>query len=145
EGELVYRGDNVMLGYAGAAEDLALGAQLQELATGDLARCDEAGRYYICGRLSRFLKLFGKRVSLAEVESQLHRWGWTGACGGRDDCLLVAVEPRSDQTTDGLLRELAQWLQAPPRAVQVVQVTQLPRTANHKIDYAALARLAGEA
>ena len=47
-GELVYRGDNVMLGYAGTAEDLALGAQLQELATGDLARCDEAGRYYIC-------------------------------------------------------------------------------------------------
>ncbi|UNU27792.1 AMP-binding protein [Aeromonas hydrophila] len=145
EGELVYRGDNVMLGYAGTAEELAQGAQLQELATGDLARCDEAGRYYICGRLSRFLKLFGKRVSLAEVESQLHRWGWTGACGGRDDCLLVAVEPRGDQMADGLQRELAQWLQAPPRAVQVVQVTQLPRTANHKIDYAALARLAGEA
>lgn len=35
EGELVYRGDNVMLGYASAAEDLAQGALLQELATGD--------------------------------------------------------------------------------------------------------------
>ncbi|WP_447835901.1 AMP-binding protein [Aeromonas salmonicida] len=145
EGELVYRGDNVMLGYASAAEDLAQGALLQELATGDLARSDEAGRYYICGRLSRFLKLFGKRVSLAEVESQLHRWGWSGACGGRDDCLLVVVEPHGELTADGLQRELAQWLQAPPRAVRVMQVAQLPRTANHKIDYAALTRLAEEA
>ncbi|ENA1854208.1 AMP-binding protein [Aeromonas salmonicida] len=145
EGELVYRGDNVMLGYASTISDLAQGAQLQELATGDLARSDEAGRYYICGRLSRFLKLFGKRISLAEVESQLHRWGWSGACGGRDDCLLVVVEPRGELTADGLQRELAQWLQAPPRAVRVIQVAQLPRTANHKIDYAALTRLAEEA
>ncbi|MGY3893995.1 AMP-binding protein [Aeromonas enterica] len=145
EGELVYRGDNVMLGYATTVEDLVQGALLQELATGDLARCDEAGRYYICGRLSRFLKLFGKRVSLAEVESQLHRWGWTGACGGCDDCLLAVVEPHGELTVDGLQRELAQWLQAPPRAVRVIQVAQLPRTANHKIDYAALTRLAEEA
>jgi acyl-CoA synthetase (AMP-forming)/AMP-acid ligase II len=141
EGELVYRGDNVMLGYATGAGDLAQGALLQELATGDLARCDEAGRYYICGRLSRFLKLFGKRISLVEVESQLHGWGWTGACGGRDDALLVAVEPNREQSTDELQRQLAQWLQAPPRAVRVVQINQLPRTANHKIDYGALAEL----
>ena len=144
EGELVYRGDNVMLGYATTVEDLVQGALLQELATGDLARSDEAGRYYICGRLSRFLKLFGKRISLAEVESQLHRWGWSGACGGRDDSLLVVVESHDELTADGLQRELAQWLQAPPRAVRVIQVAQLPRTANHKIDYAALTRLAEE-
>ncbi|MNG90529.1 Long-chain-fatty-acid--CoA ligase [compost metagenome] len=141
EGELIYHGDNVMMGYATGADDLALGALLSELATGDLARRDDAGRYYICGRLSRFLKLFGKRVSLAEVESQLHRWGWSGACCGHDDSLLVVIEPRQEQDTDELQRQLAQWLLAPPRAVRVVEVKQLPRTSNQKIDYVVLAKL----
>ena len=39
-GELVYRGPNVMLGYATEQAELALGATLDELATGDLARFD---------------------------------------------------------------------------------------------------------
>lgn len=38
EGELVYRGANVMMGYAEIAEDLLRGPELSELATGDLAR-----------------------------------------------------------------------------------------------------------
>lgn len=141
EGELIYRGDNVMMGYAACAADLGLGALLSELATGDLARMDDAGRYYICGRLGRFLKLFGKRVSLAEVEAQLHRWGWSGACTGQDDNLLVAVEPHAEQNPGALLRQLVEWLMIAPRAVRVVPVGQLPRTTNHKIDYAALAKL----
>ncbi|MGE6169155.1 AMP-binding protein [Aeromonas media] len=139
EGELIYHGDNVMMGYATGADELALGALLSELATGDLARRDDAGRYYICGRLSRFLKLFGKRVSLAEVESQLHGWGWEGACSGYDDNLLVAVESQGKQRLDELQRELTQWLMVPPRALRVIPLERLPRTANHKIDYAALA------
>ena len=38
-GELVYRGPNVMMGYAERPADLAEGATLTELRTGDLARC----------------------------------------------------------------------------------------------------------
>ena len=60
-----------MLGYAERPEDLARGRDMDALFTGDLARCDEAGRFYLTGRLNRFLKLFGKRVSLAEVEAWL--------------------------------------------------------------------------
>lgn len=143
EGELIYRGDNVMMGYGLCAADLTLEAQPGELATGDLARCDEAGRYYIRGRLSRFLKLFGKRVSLTEVESQLHHWGWTGACTGQDDNLLVVIEPSGERQPDELQRQLAHWLMVAPRAVRVISVDALPRTANHKLDYATLAILAG--
>ena len=59
-GELVYRGPNVMLGYATSQADLARGADVDELATGDLARFHaDDGVFEIVGRRSRFVKPFG--------------------------------------------------------------------------------------
>ncbi len=71
-GELVYRGPNVTLGYAICREDLMLGDQRGGvLHTGDLARRDADGLYYIVGRRSRFLKIMGNRVNLEELEHLL--------------------------------------------------------------------------
>ena len=97
-GELVYRGPNVMLGYAECRDDLAKGDELHGvLRTGDLARQDDDGYFYITGRLKRFLKLFGKRFNLDDVEKILSRRFETSvACYGRDDLLMVAVEHCDD-------------------------------------------------
>ena len=69
EGEMVFRGPSVTLGYANQLEDLNLSDErLGVLYTGDLAKRDTDGYYFITGRKSRFLKLFGIRVSLDDVE-----------------------------------------------------------------------------
>ena len=71
-GELIYHGDNVFMGYASAISDLASEPEFQKtLPTGDIAYCDHDGYYYITGRKSRFAKLFGKRISLNDLESLL--------------------------------------------------------------------------
>ena len=68
-GELVYEGANVTLGYAECADDLAKGDERHgRLVTGDMAKRDEEGFYYIVGRKKRFLKIFGNRVNLDETE-----------------------------------------------------------------------------
>ena len=68
-GELIYKGDNVTLGYAENYIDLSKGDENKGiLRTGDLAKRDADGFYYITGRKKRFLKMFGKRVNLNEVE-----------------------------------------------------------------------------
>ena len=65
EGELVYRGKNVSMGYAISRADLAQGDQNKGvLLTGDIAKSDLEGFYYILGRRKRFVKLFGNRVNL---------------------------------------------------------------------------------
>lgn len=68
-GELVYEGDNVTLGYAVRGEDLAKGDERHgRLETGDMAKFDKDGYFYIVGRKKRFLKIFGNRVNLDETE-----------------------------------------------------------------------------
>ena len=68
-GELVYEGDNVTLGYAECGADLQKGDERGgRLETGDMAKQDADGYYYIVGRKKRFLKLSGNRVNLDEID-----------------------------------------------------------------------------
>jgi long-chain acyl-CoA synthetase len=91
-GELRYCGDNVTLGYAGSAADLAKGDERHGiLETGDMAQADTDGYFTIVGRKKRFLKMFGNRVNLDEIEGLLKTRfpGVECACAGRDDHLTV--------------------------------------------------------
>ena len=100
-GELVYTGPNVALGYALCAEDLAKGDEFHGvLHTGDMARRDRDGYFYIVGRRSRFIKMAGKRIGLDQVERIL-RGAFPDldlACAGKDDDLHVYVVLPGRQT-----------------------------------------------
>ena len=140
-GELLYTGPNVMMGYAETRSDLAKGDELRgHLRTGDVARRDEEGFYYIVGRLKRFLKIYGKRFSLDEMEEAIGRHGCgTVACFGSDDHIVVAIERESAEPQ---VREVVENLfKIHPNAFRVVNVPTLPRSPNSKIDYQSLTRL----
>ena len=70
-GELVYQGDNVTMGYAENCFDLQKCDENNGiLYTGDLAKMDEDGFYYITGRKKRFLKMM-EMSHLDEIEDLL--------------------------------------------------------------------------
>ncbi|QJE95855.1 AMP-binding protein [Luteolibacter luteus] len=72
DGELVYSGPNVMLGYAESRGDLSKGDELGgRLFTGDMARLGDNGFCYVVGRKKRFIKPMGLRINLDDVERQL--------------------------------------------------------------------------
>jgi len=92
EGELVYHGDNVMMGYAENEYDLSTGDNMKGiLHTGDIAKFDQDSFYYITGRKKRFIKIYGNRVNLDEIERYLKSKDIECACGGQDDRLLIAT------------------------------------------------------
>jgi long-chain acyl-CoA synthetase len=138
-GELIYSGPNVMLGYAECREDLAKGDELHGvLRTGDIARLDADGYCYITGRLKRFLKLFGKRFNLDDVENLLtRRLAVPVACFGRDDLLQVAIQGYDGP--DDVREVVCKMFDLPRTAVNVVAMSELPRTANGKVNYQSLA------
>jgi len=139
-GELIYTGPNVMMGYAECRDDLCKGDELGGvLKTGDLARQDADGFFYITGRMKRFLKMFGKRFNLDEVEQIVQaRFGFPTACFGRDDLLMVTLEAGSERIA-AVVAMLSETFGVPKNAVWVDAVVDLPRTARGKIDYQVLA------
>lgn len=137
-GEILYRGPNVMLGYAQARADLALGdVQHGLLRTGDLGRVDADGCFTVTGRLKRFLKLAGVRVSLDELERGLEQaLGGAVACGGGDEALQVRTE--LDLPVARIHAVLQERFGIAPALAQVRAGVALARLPSGKIDYAAL-------
>ncbi|OLP02600.1 AMP-dependent synthetase [Mycolicibacterium porcinum] len=143
-GELVYRGANVMLGYADRPEDLALGATIEELRTGDIARRTSDGLYEIVGRSARFVKLFGLRIDLDRLQTTLADRGVTALCTDDGEKLAVAAVS-TGETTAGDVRQLTATLAGVPvGAVRAVLVPELPRLISGKPDYAAVRAAAAE-
>ncbi|NKE59960.1 AMP-binding protein [Lentzea sp. PSKA42] len=133
DGELVYSGPNVMLGYAHTPEDLALGRTTFELRTGDLGSLDD-GLFSVTGRKNRFVKPFGLRVDLDQVERSLAADGLRVACTGDDNGLVVAVLGDPDRAVR-LIRALTGL---PATAVRAHAVTSIPLLSNGKVDYRAV-------
>lgn len=139
-GELVYRGDNVMLGYAESPADLLKGDELQGvLRTGDLARRDDDGFFYVTGRLKRFIKLAGNRVGLDEVEQALQQaLKVPVAVAGEDDRLMAWVESAGEDLADQGSVLLREHYGLHHSLFRVRCVGALPLLASGKTDYAAL-------
>lgn len=138
-GELVYEGANVTLGYAECAEDLAKGDERHgRLVTGDMARRDADGFYYIVGRKKRFLKIFGNRVNLDETERLIKARfpGMDCACGGVDDKMKIFV------TEAGREKEIQDFVAEKThlnfKAFDVVPIDAIPKNASGKTLYSEL-------
>ena len=141
EGELVYRGPNVMMGYALERADLSLGDELGgTLFTGDRARLDETGYAYILGRVKRDAKVFGLRVNLDELEAFVKRRGPAAAIAGKNG-IVVFCEFGDEREHQAIIDDLNGVFQIHRSAFECRRIDRLPAKDTGKIDYASLAAL----
>lgn len=140
-GELVYRGANVMMGYAHSADDLALGPTVDALHTGDIARRGTDGLYEVIGRTSRFVKIYGLRIDLQQVETALRDRGVPALCADNGDRLAV-VACTDDPRDLKLLTSGVTGL--PTGAIDSACVRELPTLPSGKPDYQTSRALAAE-
>ncbi len=135
-GELIYSGKNVTLGYAECGEDLIKGDERHGiLKTGDMAQFDEDGYFYIVGRKKRFLKIYGNRVNLDEIERMIkgHFNDIEVACSGLDDHMYIFTT-ESDKT--GKIKEFASEItKLNPAAFITVVIDKIPQNDAGKIMY----------
>jgi len=132
-GELVYEGPNVSLGYVSSRKDLAYLKPRLELETGDLAYRDQDGYYYLVGRKKRFIKIFGNRINLDEVEKELLITHPNVCCSGSDEGLNIYF---TDNTNQSELEEQVQLISKIPRSlINILQIKEIPRLDNGKINY----------
>ena len=143
DGELIYFGANVSMGYALKREDMALGdINGGCLKTGDMARMDEEGYYYITGRKKRFVKLQGKRFSLDQIQEILQEVFDCEEiiCTGNDvDGIKVNTSSRevADREDEIIQLFMDKW-QVRGRLVTVKYLDEIPRNASGKVLYSKL-------
>ena len=142
-GELVYHGPNVMMGYATSAADLALPQGPAVLHTGDLALRKPNGYYRIAGRLSRFVKMFGLRVSLDEIEQRLRSDGIAAYATGTDERITMFATGNADCAQ--LQADLVAHYALPASSLAVIALDEVPLLASGKVDYRALGARAASA
>ena len=132
-GEMVYRGQNVTLGYANTLTDLTLGDERKGvLQTGDIVKRDLDGFYFIIGRKSRFLKLYGIRVALDEVEQLIqNQFNVECACGGDDQKMkIIITDPNFVQQVSEFISEKTGLFH---QAFEVLYMSQIPRNETGKV------------
>jgi acyl-CoA synthetase (AMP-forming)/AMP-acid ligase II/peptidoglycan/LPS O-acetylase OafA/YrhL len=132
-GELVYRGPNVMLGYAEDRQHLMAPRDTTELRTGDLALQKTNGYFKIVGRLKRFIKLYGLRINLDDVETYLASEGHRVYCSGTDMLLVVFYVNNVDEAA--ITSALSTKYNIQKSHIAFRQLPSIPLLASGKINY----------
>jgi len=143
DGELLIRGPHVTPGYWNKPEATAEIIKDGWLYTGDIARQDEDGYYYIIGRSKDMFISGGENVYPAEVESLMYahpavaeaaligvpneKWGEVGKA-------FVVIEKGRTLTATELLDFMRQRVAKYKLPHSIVFIEQLPKTAVGKID-----------
>ncbi len=138
-GELIYKGENVTLGYAEKPDDLSKGDEWNGiLETGDMAQRDEDGFYYIVGRKKRFLKVYGNRVNLDEIERMIKmQFDYIDcAVGGVDDHVIIFVT--DDLQIEAVKKYVADKTGLNPKAFHILCLESIPKNDSGKTRYAEL-------
>lgn len=108
--------------------------------TGDMAQFDADGYYYIVGRKKRFLKIYGNRVNLDEIE-RLVKTKYDNidfASSGVDDHMyLFVTEKKLAEDVKNFVIEKTGLNQA---AFNMIVVEEIPKNDSGKILYKELAK-----
>lgn len=135
-GRLRYAGPNVMLGYAYDYRDLARGDVTGGVIdTGDVAQMDQEGDYYIVGRSSRFVKLYGARICLDTIENALSTSNTPIRIVGDDSVIVIVSE--DDTVLDERKEQLVALFKIPARSIKTL-VMPIPLLDSGKVNYAGI-------
>ena len=139
KGELVYRGPNVMMGYAHGREDLSREPEIEALRTGDLALRTKSGLYQIVGRASRFVKIAGLRIGLDDLEAMLAETGRKTFVAGSDEAVFICAV--GDENPAVVREFVAQRCGLPMVKVNAFTLAEAPRLPSGKVDYGAIRKM----
>lgn len=96
-GEIIAKGDNIMLGYYKEPEMTEAAFQNGWLYTGDIGTVDSEGYIYLTARNKEFIKIGGKRVSPKEIEEVIVSFPQVVDC---------TIEPIQDDTTGDAVKAI---------------------------------------
>jgi len=134
EGELIYKGPNVFMGYAKNIKDLDTKyINSNILRTGDIAEYDSDKFYFIKGRKNRYSKIYGNRINLEEIENIFLKYKYPIVCSIKDNYLNIYCEKYIN--SKDLLNMLKKNTTIPINRCRVHIIKKIPRNNSGKVIY----------
>jgi acyl-CoA synthetase (AMP-forming)/AMP-acid ligase II len=141
-GEIVAQGENIMAGYWSEPDKTSLVLRKEGLWTGDLAKEDEEGYFYIVGRKNEMIKSGAHRIAPKEIEEITleHEAVQEAAVFGVDDAILgesikacIVLKEGFSCTKKEILLHCRKNLPAYKVPHYINFCTQLPKTLSGKV------------
>ena len=134
-GELIYKGSNVCMGYSKNFKDLYKGDENNGiLRTGDLAYKDKDNFYYIVGRKDRYIKIYGMRINLQDLEEIILEYGAENICL-EEKLNKILVFVRNYKKIKMLKKYLIDLTSLHPSSIEIRNIKEFPLNSNYKISY----------
>jgi long-chain acyl-CoA synthetase len=134
-GELIYRGKNVCMGYAENFYDLSKGDENKGvLKTGDVAYKDKNNFYYLVGRKDRYIKIYGMRINLQELEDIILNFGLENICMQEKEN-TINVYIKDDFELEKVKKQIISVTKIHPSVFFFKIVKNFPLNKNYKISY----------
>lgn len=140
DGEIIYEGPNVCLGYANSYKDLSKGDENKgKLKTGDRGSLDSDGYLFISGRKNREIKIFGHRINLDEIEKLLIEKDYKCLCVSKNNKIFIFNLGERDNKA--VVDYLSKKLRFNINAFNIKSLKTPPINASGKISYSNLEKL----
>ena len=139
EGEIIYSGANVCMGYALSRKDLGKGDENRGiLKTGDFGFIDKDGFLTIVGRTKRFVKIFGISVNLDSLEVMLKSIAPESVIIGEDDNIVVLY--RGEIPPSQIKEKIMSQVTFSNKALKIVAIPEIILNSSGKPDYPRMKR-----
>ena len=134
KGELVYEGENIFIGYANSYADLNINKKVLRLKTGDIGFKDNEGYFYISGKKSRYVKVYGHRVNLDDIEKIINFYGVRSVCvQNKKDTIHVYINKKNNKKE--IQKKISDYTSLNINSFKIKYVKSFPLNKNMKIDY----------
>ena len=136
EKELIFKGENISLGYFRDKEDLKNIQNTNKgvLKTGDVGFIDSDGCIFITGRISRFAKIDGKRISLDQIENNLKETFPDLAVVSNDQLLFILINSNEANEIKNIKNSIKLISGIHPTKIKILSGV-IPKSTNGKILY----------
>ena len=134
-GELIYQGENVCMGYANSMIDLQENdINNSVLKTGDIGYFDKDNFFYVVGKKNRYVKVVGNRISLDEMEKIIQAYGYKNICSQKTkDTITIHINEKNLQKP--IKSYISKYTSLHENLFKIVYLKSFPMTKNNKIDY----------
>ena len=102
--------------------------------TGDIAKKDQDNFYYILGRKDRYVKIFGNRINLDELENNISKFGVQSLCKVNEEN-KITIFVKHLKEAENLKKSVKNFSDLHPSVFDFKILSKFPLNKNFKTAY----------